>query len=570
MRPGVFVAVAGGVVNWVTALSFPRATEGEGYIALPVRQRRPDLSHLGKREAFEVILKNREFYYSTDVIIGTPGQQVTVLLDTGSSELWVNPDCATAPSAAQAKQCSAAGQYNPRNSRTPPSGPIGTRRLNYGDPSDPNTQTSAEIAYYTDSITMGNGFLSNQTFGVVTKSDGIATGIMGLAPDLKAGFERGQPYSLVLNSLADQGLIGSRIFSLDLRHASAESGALIYGGVDTGKFIGELLRVPMINGAKGEPRLAVELTGVGMNLVNSAKTYNLAPADSNVMLDSGTTLTRLHPSLARPILSDLKAQSSSDGYWTAACSLRDSSSNSYVTFTFGRKTIRVPLSDFILDLGPTDGQCYIGLVTTTDQQILGDSILRAGYFVFDWDNQSVHMAQASTCGKDEIVAVGKGTDAVPSGVIGLCQGPTTPDGIENPTTSAVSPPASPPPVMSTIAPTVNPVVVTKTADNSPAPAPTPIYVTLSHCTSLTRCPQPYSTNSASPASSSPVGGSPNPDSSTSPKSTGVSVPSAAPTGSPSSSKSSDSHSAALSLTEGRVLCLLLGGLMTLAAVSWNI
>ncbi|GKT42461.1 candidapepsin-2 [Colletotrichum spaethianum] len=564
MKSGVFVAVVGAVVSSVTALSVPRVTEDKGYIAMPVKQTRPDLSHLSKRDAIQVILNNREFYYSTDT------QQVTVLLDTGSSELWVNPDCSTAPSAAQAKQCSAAGQYNPKNSRTPPLGPIGTRRLNYGDPSDPNTQTSAEIAYYTDSITMGGGTLSNQTFGVVTKSEGIATGIMGLAPDLKAGFEHGKPYSLILNSLADQGIIGSRIFSLDLRHASADSGALIYGGVDMGKFIGELLRVPMVNGVKGEPRLAVELTGIGMNIANSPKTYTLAPEDKNVMLDSGTTLTRLHPSLARPILADLKATTDSDGYWTAACSLRDSSTDSYVTFTFGRKTIRVPLSDFILDLGPSDGQCYVGLVTTTDQQILGDSMMRAGYFVFDWDNQAVHLAQASTCGKEEIVTVGKGSDAVPSGVMGLCEGPATPDGDANPTTSAVSPPASSTPNTPTL-PTSDLVTITKTVDNGPAPTPTPTYVTLSDCAALTLCPQSSSTNGASPPSSSPSGGSQNGGSSSAPsKSTGVSAPTASPTGGSSSSESSGSHSAASSLTDERFLSLLVGGLMTLAAAFWSV
>ncbi|GJC97282.1 eukaryotic aspartyl protease [Colletotrichum higginsianum] len=556
MKSEVFVAAMGSVVSSVAALSFPRATEGKGFIAMPVRQVRPDLGHLTKREAIEVVLRNREFYYSTD----------------SSSELWVNPDCSTAPSAAQAKQCSAAGQYNPRNSRTPPTGPIGTRRLNYGDPSDPNTQTSAEIAYYTDSITMGASVLVNQTFGVVTKSDGIATGIMGLAPDLKAGFEPGKPYSLVLNSLADQGLIESRIFSLDLRHQSADSGMLIYGGVDKGKFIGELQRVPMVNGAKGEPRLAVELTGIGMTLANSAETYALAPADKNVMLDSGTTLTRLHPALARPILADLKATIDTDGYWTAACSLRDSGSDSYVTFTFGKKTIRVPLSDFILDLGPRDGQCYVGLVTTTDQQILGDSMMRAGYFVFDWDNLAVHMAQANDCGKEEIVAVGKGSDAVPSGVIGLCDGPATPDGDGQPVTSAVSssaPSASDTPIVS---PTGLPVTITQTVDSGPAPTPTPIYTTLSDCDALTLCPQ-SSTNGASPpsSSSSPIRGSPNSGGSSSDpsKSTGVGAPSASTTGGPSSSTSSDSHSTAVSLADDRFLGLFLGSLMTLAAVFWN-
>lgn len=191
---------------------------------------------------------------NTKVMIGTPGQLVSVLLDTGSSELWVNPDCSTAPSSSQAKQCSLAGQYNPRNSRTPPTGPFGGRRLNYGDPSDPSTQTSAEISYYSDAITMSAGVVINQTFGVVTKSDGISTGIMGLAPDLSNGFTPDEPYSLLLNSLADQGGIQSRVFSLDLRHSSADNGALVYGGLDRGKFIGQLQSVPLTNGAKGEPR----------------------------------------------------------------------------------------------------------------------------------------------------------------------------------------------------------------------------------------------------------------------------------------------------------------------------
>lgn len=101
---------------------------------------------------------------------------------------------------------------------------------------------------------MGAGAIVNQTFGLVTKSDGIATGIMGLAPDLKVGFEKGKPYSLILNTLADQDIIGSRAFSLDLRHSSSDSGALIYGGLDKGKFIGELLKVPMVAGIRGEPR----------------------------------------------------------------------------------------------------------------------------------------------------------------------------------------------------------------------------------------------------------------------------------------------------------------------------
>lgn len=67
MKPGILVAVAGAAaVTSVAALSFPRAQEGAGYLRVPVNEVKPDLSGLSKRDAFEVLLKNRDFFYSMD------------------------------------------------------------------------------------------------------------------------------------------------------------------------------------------------------------------------------------------------------------------------------------------------------------------------------------------------------------------------------------------------------------------------------------------------------------------------------------------------------------------------
>lgn len=66
MKSGIFIAVAGVAVSSVTALSFPRATQGKGYISMPVNVVKRDLSSLTKRDAVEVAIKNRAFYYSTD------------------------------------------------------------------------------------------------------------------------------------------------------------------------------------------------------------------------------------------------------------------------------------------------------------------------------------------------------------------------------------------------------------------------------------------------------------------------------------------------------------------------
>lgn len=251
---------------------------------------------------------------------------------------------------------------------------------------------------------------------MVTQSQGQSQGIMGLAPDLRAGFDSELPYSLVLNSMAKQGVIASRVFALDLRHSDVKTGAIIYGGVDRNKFIGSLERLPIIKGLEGEFRLAVTLSTLGMTVAQS-QNYQLAGNDTNVMLDSGTTLSRLQPDVAMPLLRALKATTDGDGYFQVPCAMQKQPGT--VDFGFGGTTIRVPFKDFILNVGdPT--MCYVGIALTSGQQILGDTVLRAGYFVFDWDNEAVHIAQAANCGDADIVAVGKGKDAVPS-VAGNCK-----------------------------------------------------------------------------------------------------------------------------------------------------
>ncbi|KFG79024.1 secreted aspartic proteinase [Metarhizium anisopliae] len=399
---------------------FSQSVSGDGFLAMPVGTVNRPPGARRAANAFEDQLNNMDFFYATDVNIGSPPQRVTVLVDTGSSELWVNPDCTTTKTRQQANQCQQFGQYNPQQSNQS-YGPFGKEQLNYGDPSDPKTQTSVLIHYYADTVALGDAKIDNQTFGVVSESKGQAQGIMGLAPDLKGGFTIDEPYSLVLDSMAQQGVISSRVFSLDLRHSDDQYGAVIYGGLDRNKFIGALEKRPIVKGVGGEWRLAVELTTIGITM-SSSSSFAVNQSDANVMLDSGTTISRMHSTVAVPILRALNATDDGEGYYQVPCSAKTSGGS--VDFGFGSKTIRVPLKDFILDLSGSTDTCYVGMVLTTDQQILGDSVLRAGYFVFDWDNQEVHIAQADNCGKNDIIAVSSGTDAVPSAT-GNCKASDT-------------------------------------------------------------------------------------------------------------------------------------------------
>ena len=352
------------------------------------------------------------------VSLGTPPQSVIVLVDTGSSELWVDPECSTAPDLDEEKLCEEFGKYDPSKSTTPPLGPLGSEEINYGDPSDKSTETSVDIDYYVDVVGFGGSSnVNNQTFGVVSQSQGQSQGILGLAPDLTAGFTGQAPYPLLLDSMASQGTIASRAFSLALGHADTSQGSVVFGGVDKNKFIGSLVQLPIVPGVGGEARLAVNMKSIGLtDASGAAKAYDLNAEDTNVMLDSGTSISRMHSAAVTPLLEALDAEVDSQGNYLTSCSQRQVGGS--VDFGFAGVTVRIPFSDFIIDAG-SPSACYIGVTVTTDQQILGDSVLRGGYFVFDWDNQAIHVAEGADCGDGDIAVIGSGSDAVPS-VTGNC------------------------------------------------------------------------------------------------------------------------------------------------------
>src|SRR2546430_16123590 len=102
---------------------------------------------------------------------GKNSQPVTVQLDTGSKELWVDPDCSTASTAADQAYCNGLPRYNPETSSTHKNlkNPF---FITYG-------KGNVSGTYYTDDLKCGSATIKSQQFGVANTSNDLPFGIMG-------------------------------------------------------------------------------------------------------------------------------------------------------------------------------------------------------------------------------------------------------------------------------------------------------------------------------------------------------------------------------------------------------
>ncbi|KAH8878607.1 acid protease, partial [Thozetella sp. PMI_491] len=391
---------------------------GPGFLRFPIAVKSPAAQSSGASKRQNAVDLTRAFLgaaYTIEVQLGTPEQTVSVQLDSGSSELWVNPNCSNYPGLEN--WCKSQGFFNSSTSSTfNNTGPDGS--IVYGG-------GNVTFRYATDNVRVGSTKVIRQRFGVATDSYTEQFGILGIAPYMypacsdpycQAYLDKYAPrYPFFIESLVSQGFIASQAFSLDLRSIENPTGSLIYGGIDTGKYIGELEKLPIPSPSQtpdGSIRYWVSLDSVSTN--NAL----LSNGSIVAILDSGSTLTRLPPYLHHAIAQSIPTSqllSGNSGLYTVNCSMMDVDAT--VDFKFGGKVIQVAYKDIIYIGGYQF--CLVGTVPAQDDfYILADSFLRAAYVVFDIDQMNIHMAQAADCGTN-IMAIGSGADAVPS-VVGEC------------------------------------------------------------------------------------------------------------------------------------------------------
>lgn len=324
--------------------------------------------------------------------IGSNNQAVKVAIDTGSDELFVDPNCEDRDfTSSEQKECENTGTYNPSTSDS--ANATGqTSQITYGS-------GAVDISYYVDSIGIPGSSknLTKVQFGKATASEDLNEGILGI------GFGNGVNlnYSNFIDALQEQGVTNTKAFSVALGESSTAGGSVVFGGVDTKKFSGSLASLAIESPTAGDiQRYAVALSSISFS--NSSGTHKFSDSSlTGVVLDTGSSLCELPTDIVENMADTLGAlEDEQSGLLVVDCSLMTASNT--MDFAFNGVTINVPMTSFILQ----DGQyCILGVQALQSGSgitaLLGDTFLRSAYVVFDQTNMKIGMAQFENCGTNE-------------------------------------------------------------------------------------------------------------------------------------------------------------------------
>ncbi|KAG9232775.1 aspartic proteinase precursor [Amylocarpus encephaloides] len=363
----------------------------------------------------QAILDNELTLYFANATLGTPAQTQRLHIDTGSSDLWVNtPNSKLCES--NGSPCSVGGSYDANSSST--YSYVGSYfSISYVDGS------GASGDYVSDTLTIGTTSVRKLQFGVgyqSTSNEGIL-GIGYEVNEVQVGRAGKSPYRNLPSQLVADGVINSNAYSIWLNDLDASAGSILFGGVDTDQFEGDLAILPIQSTSGVFAEFLITLTGVNLGSTVIAK--NQAQA---VLLDTGSSLTYLPDSMTEAIYEQVGAQyDSSEGTAYVPCSLAADTSVT-LDFTFSSPTIRVGMDELVIMVTSANGRpltfsdgrraCVFGIAPAgSGTAVLGDTFIRSAYIVYDLANNQIGIAQTTfNATTNNILEITSGTKSLPS------------------------------------------------------------------------------------------------------------------------------------------------------------
>jgi len=330
--------------------------------------------------------------YAGVIEVGTPGQQIKVLFDTGSSNLWV-------PTSIGLQSHRLLGYHQGFSSKKSSTFQDGALNFHF-------VYGSGGVSgkFCSDDVSIGGLKISNFSFAQVDDVRGLGTmytsalsvfdGVLGLGfADLA---HRGVPSAM-------QALVAGRrlkepVFSFFL--GDEEDGQLVLGGVDDRHFEGKFHFVPVVSTAYWQILLdnikvvpadgtAGQNSGTGTN-ATTAQTVQLAKTQ-HAVVDSGTSML-VGPKAEVHAVATLLGATAFDHLWVLDCS----GSLPRLTFVIDGKDYELTGEDLIMER--QGNLCLLGLQANdgfTPHWVLGNVFMRKFYVQFDYGQRRIGFAKAS-------------------------------------------------------------------------------------------------------------------------------------------------------------------------------
>ncbi|KAI9818007.1 MAG: Vacuolar protease A [Phylliscum demangeonii] len=314
--------------------------------------------------------------YFSEIAIGTPPQVFKVVLDTGSSNLWVpSSECGSIACYLHTKYDSSASSTFKEN---------GTSfEIRYGS-------GSLKGFVSQDVVLVGDMQIKEQDFTEATSEPGLAfafgrfDGILGLGYDTISVNRIVPPFY----NMMQQNLLDQPVFAFYLGNSTDEGdeSEVVFGGVDHDHYTGKVVKLPLRRKAYWE----VELDAITFG-DESAELEN-----TGAILDTGTSLIVLPTTLAELLNREIGAKKSFNGQYTVDCSKRTQLPD--LTFTLTGHNFSISAFDYILEVQGSCISAFQGMdfpEPVGPLVILGDAFLRQWYSIYDMGKHAVGLAKAN-------------------------------------------------------------------------------------------------------------------------------------------------------------------------------
>ncbi|KAH7321411.1 aspartic peptidase domain-containing protein [Stachybotrys elegans] len=394
-------------------------------------RRRSDLS-------FEAVLENRRArggYYAT-VEVGNPHQEITLQIDTGSSDTWIpfqDADICTNDSSRSRGCC--LGSFNPTESSSFSLVGQNMFDITYADDS------YSRGDYFEDDFRISGMEITNMTMGLGLRSS-IPHGLLGIgyASNEASIHTANVMYPNLPIAMEQAGLVNTVAYSLWLNDLGASYGNILFGGVDTAKYIGNLTIIDLLPDQRTQnfTQFAIPITSLEASSPTGNDILSSQEMPVEAVLDSGTTLTYMPNDLAQLIWDEVGAVYDSS-YDLAVLPCSYGTHKGHFSFGFAGPSgphINIAMDELVIDLtdgspprfsnGPYRGKrtCVCGFQNlTSGPYVLGDSFLRSAYVVFDLINHQVAIAPTDfNATRTEIITFESRGATIPSATVAPSQG----------------------------------------------------------------------------------------------------------------------------------------------------